>query len=178
MLNLAVHIVTTAIQSVEVYRICICYFFTKYNNNIADCLHSIKSTSSVPNTAVCLCNIKHSVDRDRWRYVEPLESVTSLHCWDLHSSSVGCHSWRAIDQPDNGESPWEIAWLIKRSDVSGTQQLKMTATVCNWDHEGHVDARSSTRIWGRWGSGGYFGLYRRVKEARRLLKCDKKFFEF
>jgi len=37
MLNLAVHIVTTAIQSVEIYRICICYFFTKYNNNIADC---------------------------------------------------------------------------------------------------------------------------------------------
>jgi len=65
MLNLAVHIVTTSIQSVDVYRICICYFFTKYNNNIAGCLHSIKRTSSVPNAAVCLCNIKHTVDRDR-----------------------------------------------------------------------------------------------------------------
>jgi len=37
MLNLAVYKVTTAIQSVEVHRICICYFFTIYNNNIADC---------------------------------------------------------------------------------------------------------------------------------------------
>ena len=65
--KLVVHIVTTAIQSVEVYRICICWSFTKYNNNIAGCLHSIKRTSSVPNATVCLCDIKRSVDSDRWK---------------------------------------------------------------------------------------------------------------
>ena len=65
--KLAVHIVTTAIQIVEVYRICICYFFTKCNNNKAGCLHCIKYTSSVPTETDCLCNIKDSADRNRWK---------------------------------------------------------------------------------------------------------------
>jgi hypothetical protein len=54
MLNLAVRIVTTAIQIVQVYRICMCYFFTKYNNNIASRLSAQYDAPFIGSESNCL----------------------------------------------------------------------------------------------------------------------------
>jgi hypothetical protein len=149
MLNLVVRIVTTAIKSMEVYRICMCYFFTKCNNNTAGCIHSIKRTSSAPTELSVYAMLSTVVTTTGGRCLEPPESATSLHCWDLHSSSVCCHSCRSIDQLDNGETPREITGLIKRSDVARYEAAQNDSHSLPLDYVGLAHTRPLSGICGR-----------------------------
>jgi hypothetical protein len=151
-----------------------------YKSNEARYMRCFVCTWIIVPWTACLYNVMHSatdtvLTGTGGRRIGPPGTLTSLHCCEIRSSSCWCQRCRCVVQPDNRESPREITWLIKRSDVTCHQTVynhkaKSRMTCIRKVSVSNTCNLLSWRV--------FWSLPALLHHERCFLKCDESLFSF